>query len=164
MSVAHTQSVVQFDAALRALADQARTRYPGEAARLDRGLVLALNGHVTLAENGHAFVRSGSDPEVRYVVMRTCDCPDVERAPDGRCKHRWAASLVRKARASLATATAPTAAPVHAYHMLSGDHGYARILSDGRVCFHPGGHKYSFICAKDELCLGPALAPEGRPY
>jgi hypothetical protein len=46
-TVHETSTSVQFDTALRSLAAQATTRYAGEKARIDRGLVLALNGHVT---------------------------------------------------------------------------------------------------------------------
>ena len=93
-----TLTPVQFDAALRTLAAAARTRYAGEAARLDRRLCLALNGHVTLHEGGTARVRNGSDSEIVYTVNGHCDCPDAQRAPEGRCKHRWAKCLVKRAQ------------------------------------------------------------------
>lgn len=96
-NVPDTTNTVQFDTALRTLAAAARTRYAGEAARLDRGLCLALNGHVTLHADGTASVRSGSDAEVVYTVNGHCDCPDASRAPEGRCKHRWAKCLVKRA-------------------------------------------------------------------
>jgi hypothetical protein len=92
---AHT---VNFDAALRTLAAQARTRYAGEQARIDRGLVLALNGGVTLKTDGVALVSSQRDAEVFYIVRDgQCDCPDFSRAPDGRCKHRFAVCLTKRA-------------------------------------------------------------------
>jgi hypothetical protein len=102
-TVHETSSTVQFDAALRQLAAQATTRYAGEQARIDRGLVLALNGHVTVHADGSADVLSGSGAEVAYhVAAGTCDCPDFERAPDGRCKHRYAVCLVKKATKAMA--------------------------------------------------------------
>jgi hypothetical protein len=88
---------IQFDNALRDLAERARTRYAGETARIDRGLCLALNGHVTLHQDGTASVQSGRDAEVVYTVNGHCDCPDATRAPEGRCKHVWARCFVRKA-------------------------------------------------------------------
>lgn len=97
-TVAESTNTVQFDHALRTLAAQARTRYAGEAARIDRGLCLALNGHVTLHEGGTASVTSASDAEVVYTVNGHCDCPDASRAPEGRCKHRWATCLVKRAQ------------------------------------------------------------------
>jgi hypothetical protein len=91
-------SVAQFDADLRALAEKAKTRYPGEDQRIERGLLLALNGHVELLPDGTATVQSSKDAEVQYQVRHGhCDCPDFARAPDGRCKHAYARALVRKA-------------------------------------------------------------------
>lgn len=91
-----------FDNALRAAAVRACTRYAGEAARIERGLVLALNGAVTLHADGTASVQSASDAEVVYRVNGHCDCPDASRAPEGRCKHRWAKALVKKGSTALA--------------------------------------------------------------
>jgi len=96
-TVAQTVTTVQFDTALRQMADRARTRYAGEAARIDRGLVIALNGGVTLYADGTASVQSSSNAEVVYTVNGHCDCPDASRAPEGRCKHRWAKCLVKRA-------------------------------------------------------------------
>ena len=91
------RQALQRDTTLRQLAAQATTRYAGEKARIDRGLVLALNGHVTLHADGTASVQSGTDAEVVYTVNGHCDCPDARRAPEGRCKHRWAKCLVKRA-------------------------------------------------------------------
>ena len=64
--------------------------------------------------------------------------------------------------APLTTISKPSPAPLrHAYHMVSGEEGHARRLSDGRVSFAPGGHKFSFVCSEDEVCQGPAVQ-EGR--
>lgn len=93
--------ITAFDNALRAAAARACTRYAGEAARIERGLVLALNGAVTLHADGTASVQSASDTEIVYTVNGHCDCPDAARAPEGRCKHRWAKVLVKKAQAAL---------------------------------------------------------------
>src|SRR5262245_6321168 len=97
-----TVNTVQFDAALRALAARARARYAGEAARLDRGLVIALNGGATLHADGTASVQSASDPEIVYHVNGRCDCRDAERAPEFRCKHTWAKCLVKRAQQQVA--------------------------------------------------------------
>jgi hypothetical protein len=88
---------VEFATALRTLAAQAATRYAGEAARIDRGLVIALNGGVTLQADGTALVQSQKDAEVVYEVNGHCDCRDAANAPDGRCKHRWAKTLTSRA-------------------------------------------------------------------
>lgn len=95
----HTTDDVTFDAALRGLADQARTRYAGEEKRLAKALVIALNHGVTFLPDGTALVQSQSDAEIVYEVRHgQCDCKDASRAPEGRCKHRWATCLVRKAQ------------------------------------------------------------------
>lgn len=123
-TVAHTDSTVQFDTALRTLAAQARTRYAGEAARLDRGLVIALNGHVTLHADGTASVTSAKDAEVVYHVEGgVCDCPDFERAPGGRCKHRWSVCLTKKAMqaATYYTTTTETQGLVLGGHRATAD-------------------------------------------
>lgn len=91
-------TTVQFDTALRTLAAQAATRYAGEAARIERGLVIALNGGVTLQADGTARVQSQCNAEVVYAVNGHCDCKDAAHgAPDGRCKHRWAKTLTSRA-------------------------------------------------------------------
>lgn len=100
-----------FDAALRT----ARTQLPrtADAARADRGLVLALNGAVTLASPTEAHVTSGSDAEVVYHVHSRggCDCPDgqhrLEQMPDAApgvrgCKHWYGAVLTAMAHLNLA--------------------------------------------------------------
>lgn len=98
-TVAQIDQTIQFDTALRTLAAQARTRYAGEAARIDRALVIALNHGVTLNADGSADVQSCSNAEVVYHVEGgVCDCPDFSRAPGGRCKHRFAVCLVKKAQ------------------------------------------------------------------
>jgi hypothetical protein len=132
-TVAQTQTVDQFDDALRALAAKATERYPGEQGRIDRGLLLALNGHVTLNFDETATVRSGSDAEVGYTVVHSrCDCPDFTRAPDGRCKHRYSVALVKKAQAQ----RAPQPAKRIAYHATyKGTHGQAIRDEAGYVWF-----------------------------
>lgn len=103
------RQALQRDTALRTLAAQARTRYAGEQGRLDRGLVIALNHGVTLNADGSADVQSCSNAEVVYhVAGGVCDCPDFQRAPGGRCKHRWATCLVKKATQATAYYTTTT--------------------------------------------------------
>src|SRR5262245_49186963 len=102
-TIPHPTTTVQFDAALRGLAERARTRYAGEAGRLDRGLVIALNGGVSLKADGTALVSSTRDDEVFYIVRDgQCDCPDHGRAPGCRCKHRFAVFLVKRATQQVA--------------------------------------------------------------
>jgi hypothetical protein len=125
-----TTTNVTFATALRTLATQAITRYPGEQARIDRGLILALNGHAIPLELGTYSVLSSCDAEVHYCVTRGhCDCPDAPQAPDGRCKHRWAVALVRRAHRL-------TTYPRIAYHATyKSEHGMAIRDEQGRVWF-----------------------------
>ena len=103
--VAESATTVQFDATLRTLAARATERYAGEAGRIEKALVIALNHGVTLLPDGTALVTSQSDPEVVYEVRNgQCDCPDFSRAPDGRCKHRFSVCFVKKALKSDANA------------------------------------------------------------
>jgi SWIM zinc finger len=91
------------DAAIRGAHSLARERYAGEHGRIDRGLLLALNGAVLLVGDTLAQARSDRDPEKFYLVRgHTCDCPDFGNAPGGRCKHRWAVYFIRVALATLA--------------------------------------------------------------
>lgn len=118
------RQALQRDTALRQLAAQATARYAGEKARIDRGLVLALNGHVTVNADGSADVLSGSGAEVAYHVAHgACDCPDFTRAPDGRCKHRYAVCLVKKALKAMAhyTTTTPSQGLVLGGHKATAD-------------------------------------------
>jgi hypothetical protein len=110
MSMTESLNTVNFDTALRTLAAQAASRYAGETARIDRGLLIALNGGVTLLADGTADVRSQSDAEIVYHVNGHCDCVDAgTRAPEGRCKHKWAKCLTKRAISLLAaTAVQPS--------------------------------------------------------
>ncbi len=169
-TLAQSHATVQMDAALRMATAQATMRYAGEATRIARGLVLALNGHVTLHANGTASVQSGTNAEVFYHVHHGhCDCRDAEHAPEGRCKHRYALCLVKRAMRLIAALTddlsSETCGPLrHAYYLVDGVEGHARRRADGRITFHPGGHKFSMVVCADDLCLGPRVIGNGRPY
>jgi hypothetical protein len=130
-SVAQTQTVVQFDDALRALAARATERYPGEVRRIEKALLIALNGGVTLFPDGTADVKSQTDAEIIYRVQQAqCDCPDFRRTP--HCKHVWARCLVRKAQ-KMAT---PKGIKRIAYHATyKGVHGQAIRDEAGIVWF-----------------------------
>jgi len=129
---------VNFDRALRTAAEKALTRYAGEAERITRGLVLALNGAVTLQKDGTASVQSGSNPEISYTVNGHCDCHDAPRAQDGRCKHRYAKALVKKAldliaiRRFYATYTAPDGT-AHQGIATATDRGWLFVADDGGI-------------------------------
>jgi hypothetical protein len=147
MNVAQSTTTVQFDTALRTLAAQATSRYAGEKARIDRGLVLALNGHVTIHQDGTASVQSGTDAEVVYTVNGQCDCPDVARAPEGRCKHRWAKCLVKRAMqaAQYYASTTPAQGLVLGGHKATADAKRAEEEAAGGLvailCNHNGARR-----------------------
>src|SRR5262245_5596238 len=87
----------EFDIALRQAARTLTQQLPLEKLRIDRGLVLALNGAASY-DHDRWYVCSASDPEVRYRLgPEGCDCPDRQRAPDGRCKHYLAVYLTHAA-------------------------------------------------------------------
>lgn len=148
-SIAETAATVQFDAALTALTQAALTAYPGEEARILRGLGLVRRGHVELRGDGTAWVRS-ERYDMRYRVANGhCACQDMA-APDHRCKHAWAKTLLCRARKAVLPLR-------HAYHLVDGVEGHARVLDAQRAVFHPGGHKHSFVCAVEDLCVGPVV-------
>jgi hypothetical protein len=138
------RQALQRDTTLRQLAAQATARYAGEKPRIDRGLVLALNGHVTLHTDGTASVQSGTDAEVVYTVNGHCDCPDVARAPEGRCKHRWAKCLVKRAQqaAQYYTSTTDAQGLVLGGHRATADAKRAEEEAAGglvyAICHHDG--------------------------
>jgi hypothetical protein len=81
-------------AILNGLVDRAVAAYPEEIARIERGADFVRQGAVDLHANGTATVYSG---EQRYEVNGHCECGDAQyRAPEGRCKHRWAKALYRR--------------------------------------------------------------------
>jgi hypothetical protein len=131
--ITHHDHTIQFDDALRTLAAQATTRYPDDQARIERGLLLALNGQVTLHADGTATVQSGSNAEVRYTVRQgQCECADSVRAPSGRCKHVWSRCLVRKAQKLVPI---PTTTRIAYHATYKGIHGQAIRDEQGRVWF-----------------------------
>jgi hypothetical protein len=145
------QHTLAFDAALR----NARAQLPrtADATRADRGLVLALNGHVSLHSTTEAHVTSGTDAEMVYHVHARggCDCPDgarrllemAELPPVQRaCKHWHAAALVGMAHVNLALkGYVPEAAQGVWYPAVSleeqwfGHSGYATENADGSWWF-----------------------------
>jgi hypothetical protein len=87
-------SPVMFEAALLQATARAKAAYPAERCRIERGLQICLSDDVVIGADGVAIVHSQSEPDLDYHVGSQCSCPDAkERAPEGRCKHRWARSL-----------------------------------------------------------------------
>lgn len=159
--------MIQFDAALR----DARTQLPAtaDARRADRGLVLALNGAVTLSGT-IAHVQSATDGEVVYHVHSRggCDCPDAVRrreampdaAPGARaCKHHLAAILTAMAHLNLAVKGYTPAADVVLYPAVAmGESGctwsgYALETADSGWWFDFGDGSGGFYTSVRDLEL-----------
>jgi hypothetical protein len=147
------QHTLTFDAALR----DARLQLPAtaDATRADRGLVLALNGAVTLDSPTVAHVTSERDPEVVYHVTRwQCDCPDSQRrlaqrtdasTPLGHfwCKHQYGVALMGLAHVNLVLKGYVPEAVEVSYPAVSleewayGVGGWAFPQADGSYWFEP---------------------------
>lgn len=140
-TVAHSPKMVQ------ALTDALAIglgKYPDESDRLLRGFALALGGHVELHEGEAHIVRSGTDADTVYAVNGQCTCPDYKKAPDGRCKHRFAAALAKRARDLMVPGFPPEPNKYYATFQV------------------PGGEPVPGICVEmdDALYFIPDHAPE----
>ena len=105
-SIAESATTVQANRALftdtvERLVLLAQTKLQPELhGRLERAARLVLDGAVWLEENGSAMVRA-SDGAHWYHTNGSCQCPDVERAPLGMCKHRLARGIQIRAQEQL---------------------------------------------------------------
>lgn len=128
------QSIVTSPHLSQALSDAttcAKTKYPAEEARIQRGLEVALSGRVTiLADKQIALVQSRSRDGIVYQVNGHCQCEDFSRAPSNRCLHRWAVALLKKA--TLLLSKTYYASVAHPAGMV---HGVATIQADGTIRF-----------------------------
>lgn len=81
--------------------DLALEKFPDEKGRITRGLNLVLKGNVTLHNlQGEiiASVLSDTGRQTYIVRKEACSCVDHNsKAPERRCKHRYAVWLIRKA-------------------------------------------------------------------
>jgi hypothetical protein len=156
----------------------ALSHHPKEAARIQRGHAIALQGDVRCYGSGLAEVQSQSQSQTTtwYVVNGRCYCPDSGRAPQGRCKHRWAAWVLTWAQTHLAQqngASAPQA-PKTLYHIprwkcyeatyqgpctaMQPVNGIAKLLEADRFFFQPDHGGYGWEAAYHEVALGPGIA------
>lgn len=71
--------------------------YPADCDVILRGYNMALQGRVTLGAEGIHQVESDSHPGEYYTVNGACTCRAYPKAPEGRCKHRWAVALLKRA-------------------------------------------------------------------
>jgi hypothetical protein len=79
------------------IAAKAYHALPACNGRIDKAVQIVLADDVVLFEDGRATVGSQSDAGLHYVVNDACECPDSDKAPDGWCKHRLAASIYKGA-------------------------------------------------------------------
>jgi hypothetical protein len=87
---AHVSDQQRWRDAVAEVAAKARATLPEANGRLDNAVELVLHGHVALAPDGSARVRSQHGTDTYQVANGTCACPDVPTAPEGWCKHRLA--------------------------------------------------------------------------
>jgi len=154
----------------------ALARHPKEAARIQRGHSIALHGGVRSYGSGLAEVQSQSHATIWYVVNGRCYCPDSGRAPQGRCKHRWAKWLLVWAQTYLAqqSGTPIPEAPDTPYNFpgwqryeatyqgpltaMQPVNGIAELLEPGRFFFQPDDGGYGWEATYHEVALGPGIA------
>lgn len=159
-------TTIQFNDALLTATDAALAAYPQAETHIRKGLALVQANAITdccRLERGWWTVRSAQRPDALYNVRlvngaRTCTCADYacRGGADGLlCKHLWAVLLVRKARTGY---TAPVRRR-HAYHLITGEEGHARLSHDGqRAQFWAGGGRRSVWMDAADLQIGPWLA------
>lgn len=89
-----------FLVAMHDVTKQALATYPADLPRIKRAVDLILAGKVAADAQG-IVVYSGSRDGKAYRVNGSCSCEDYQRGTE-RCKHRYAATLYRKAQAAIA--------------------------------------------------------------
>ena len=100
----------RFRCAIAQATEAARKRFPHSNDRIERAYALVTEGKVVLHPATKTATVTSSDGSKAYTVNGHCDCPDAPKAPEGACKHKLAALILRKAvvlRQELAQATAP---------------------------------------------------------
>jgi len=156
------------------MCQRALAKHPEEAARIQRGYAIAVEGGVYLSGVDLATVQSQRQPETWYTVHSHCTCWDATRAPDGRCKHRWATALLGQALTYMVQQSEAPAdllpqpydfPPWTKYEATyqgpeSGGepvNGIAELLEPGLFVFWPEGARTCWHCAYHEVALGPGI-------
>jgi hypothetical protein len=160
--------------ALELMQQRALEQCPGEAARIQRGHDIAAGGGVQLYGPGLAEVQSQRQPATWYTVNSHCMCQDASRAPQGRCKHRWAKALMVQALTYLVQHSEPPADLLPQPYAFprwtkyeatyqgpeSGGepvNGIAELLEPGLFVFWPADQRTCWHCAYHEVALGPGI-------
>jgi hypothetical protein len=181
MATIHQPSLappLSFPHALELALSLALAQYPDEAARIQRGYGIAMQGGVRLCGSGFAEVQSQRHPTTWYEVHERCHCWDSKYAPDGRCKHWWGKRLLVWAQTSLAQTAHPHLpdAPVTPYDFprwtryeatyqgprtaMQPVNGIAELLAPGWFFFQPDEGGDGWDCAYQEVALGPGIAEQ----
>jgi hypothetical protein len=92
-----------FQQTVISVAAQAKAALPEANGRVDKARDLVLGGLVSPQPQATFLVRSQASKDTTYTVTpEGCTCPDAQKGADGRCKHRIATWIWRKARAQIA--------------------------------------------------------------
>src|SRR5262249_3010815 len=84
--------------AVLTLADRARQALPNHVSRIDKAVMLCLNGHVEVVEGRYRVVSQQDGKSQYFLVNGTCTCQDFTSGKaQGWCKHRLAGNIHRKA-------------------------------------------------------------------
>ena len=87
-----------FRQAVADVAASAKAKLPESNGRVEKAVALVLAGDVVLGEQHTALVYSQTDADTSYAVRPGfCSCKDFDQAPQGLCKHRLAAAMLRRA-------------------------------------------------------------------
>ena len=89
-----------FREAVEAVADRARAKLPELNTRVDKAVLLVLNGDVSINANGEGTVASQSNGHSVYAVGKGefCSCLDHPKAVKGLCKHILSYHIFTRAR------------------------------------------------------------------
>jgi hypothetical protein len=87
----------RWQCAISQATEAARKRFPHSSDRIERAYALVHEGKVVLHPQDKTATVQSSDGTKAYTVNGHCDCPDAPRAPEGVCKHKFAALILRKA-------------------------------------------------------------------
>ena len=99
----------RFRCAISQATEAARKRFPHSSDRIEKAYALVTEGKVVLHPQTKTATVTSSDGTRAYTVNGHCDCPDAPRAPEGACKHKLSALILRKALVLVKELTAATA-------------------------------------------------------
>src|SRR5262245_59320154 len=90
-----------FREAVEVIADKARAKLPELNTRVDKAVLLVLNGDVSVNANGEGTVASQSNGHEVYAVGKGefCGCKDHPKAVKGLCKHILSYHIFTRGRA-----------------------------------------------------------------